>query len=145
MVWAITIATFLGTVVTALLLFFVFSRRERILRMLREQRAEGRIAVEVGLGLSSLDDPLSEEKALAKNASRHGACVVTKTSWRPNDYVLVQLPQGHERARARIAYCNPLSEGAFAIGLQFPLAIDGWAPSRSEVSKDPFSGHPYRK
>ena len=145
MVWATTIATFLGTVITALLLYFVFSRRERILRMLKEQRAERRIAAEVSLGLASLDDPLSYEKVLTENASRHGARVVAKKAWRPNDHVLVRSPLEQERARARIAYCNPLPGGAFAIGLQFSLAIDGWTPSGSEISDDPYSGHPYRK
>ena len=66
MVWATTIATFLGTVITALLLYFVFSRRERILKMLKEQRAERRIAAEVSLGLASLDEPLSYERSSRK-------------------------------------------------------------------------------
>ena len=145
MVWATTIATFLGTVITALLLYFVFSRRERILKMLKEQRAEERIAAEVSLGLASLDEPLSYEKVLTENASRHGARVVAKKPWRPNDRVLVRSPLGEERARARIAYCSALPGGAFVVGLQFSLGIDEWVPSRSEVSDHPFPGHPYRK
>ena len=145
MTWALTIATFLGTMVAVLLMFFIFSRREQIRKALREQRTERRIPTEVGLEFSSLDEPIIYEKALTENASRHGARVVTKKHWRPNDHVLVRLPRWDGPSRARIAYCNALPGDACAIGLQFLSVVDDWVISRSDMSNDQRSGRPYRK
>jgi hypothetical protein len=144
MTWAITIATFLGTLLAALLGFSIFSRRQQILEILREQRVERRISATVDLELSKLDEPLSHEKALAENASRHGARVITEKPWRPNDHVLVKLPRKDKRSRARIAYCNALPRDAFAVGLQFVSAVDDWAISRSDSSNGGLL-HPYRR
>jgi hypothetical protein len=93
MTWAITIATFLATLVVVLLGFLIFSRRQQILGILREHRVETRVPAEVGLGLSRLDEPLSHEKALAENTSRHGPRVITEKPWLPNDHVLVNPPR----------------------------------------------------
>jgi hypothetical protein len=130
MVWAITIGIFLGTVVAVLFMFFFFSHRFR--EALREQRIERRIPAEGGLELSSLDEPLTYEEALTENASRHGARVVAKKPWRPNDHVLVRLPRWERPSRARIAYCKALPGDAFAIGLQFPSVVDDWVSRARE-------------
>jgi hypothetical protein len=145
MVWGITVATFIGTVIAVLLIFSLFSRMKQIREALREQRTEGRIPAKLALELSSSDEPLIYEKALTENASRHGARVLAKKSWRPNDHVLVRFPPGNERSRARIAYCNALPGNAFVIGLQFSSAIDNWPTFRSKISNDELSGHTYRK
>ena len=143
-VWPITIATFLGTVVAVLLMVFIFSRRKQIGAALREQRIERRIPAQVGLELSRLDEPLIYEKALTENASHHGARVVAKKPWQPNDHVLVRLPGWDSPSRARIAYCNALPRNAFVIGLQFPLMVD-WLTASSDMSNDELSSNPYRK
>jgi hypothetical protein len=145
MVWGITIATFLGTVVAVLVIFFIFSRREQIRDALKEQRTERRIPAKIDLELCSLDEPLIYERALTENASRYGARVVAKKPRRTNDHVLVRWPSGNERSRARIAYCNALPGNAFAIGLQFSSVIVDWVISQSDSSNDGFSGHLYRK
>lgn len=145
MVWAITIGTFLATVVAALLIFFIFSRRKQIREALREQRIEKRIPAEVGLELSSPDEPLIYEKALTENASCHGARVITKKNWRPDDHVLVRLARWDGPSRARIAYCKALPGNECAMGLQFSSLVDDWVISRSDISNDERSGHPFRK
>ena len=137
MVWLITIAAFLGTLIVSVSLFFIFSRREQIREALREKRRERRTPVKVGLELSSLDEPLTHEMALTENVSRQGARVVTKKRWRTSDRVLVRLPRGDERSRARIAYCDALPGDAFAIGLQFSSAVD--------LSNSERIVHPFRK
>ena len=58
MTWALTVVTFLATMVAVLFMFFIFSRRDEILAALREQRTERRIPMEVGLEFSSLDEPI---------------------------------------------------------------------------------------
>jgi uncharacterized membrane protein len=52
MVWAVTIAVFLGIVVVSLFIFFIYSQREQIRNALKEKRAEKRIPTEVEVELS---------------------------------------------------------------------------------------------
>ena len=121
MIWLVIIVIFLGTVVAVMLVFWFFFQREQILAALRkpEKRTEARIPSRVGLELSGPDEPLIHEITFTENVSRHGARVVTKRRWNPNDSVLVKLPQESLPSRARITYCQPLKGDEFAMGLQF--------------------------
>ena len=85
---------------------------------------EARIPTKVGLEVFGPDEPLIYEITFTENVSRHGARVVTKRRWNPNDSVLVKLPQEALPSRARITYCQPLKEDEFAMGLQFSLVYD---------------------
>src|SRR6266436_9794193 len=132
MIWLITIVIFLGAVVAVMFVFWFFSQREQLLAALRkpeQQRMEARIPTRVGLELSGPDEPLIYEITFTENVSRHGARVVTKKRWRPNDTVLVKLPQERLPSRARITYCQPFKEDEFATGLQFSLAVYDWIRS----------------
>jgi hypothetical protein len=133
MIWFITIVIFLGTVI-AVMLVFCFSQRERILAALNrpeEHRTEARILTRVGLELSGSDEPLIYEITFTENVSPHGARVLSKRRWSPNDSVLVKLPQEGCPSRARITYCQPLKGDEFATGLQFSLLVYDWMGSRS--------------
>ena len=57
MVWVMTIAVFLATVVAALLIFLIYSQREQIKKALKEKRKERRIPVEVELEISTPREP----------------------------------------------------------------------------------------
>jgi PilZ domain len=132
MIWLMTIVAFLGTVVAAMLLFLCFFQREQIraaLRKLKQYRMEARIPTTVGLELSGLEEPPIYEITLTENVSRHGARVVTKRPWRPNDSVLVKLPQECLPSHARITYCQPLKGDEFALGLQFSIPVYSWIGS----------------
>jgi hypothetical protein len=131
MIWLMTIVTFLGAVVAAMLVFFFFqSEQIRIaLRKPEQQRKEARIPTTVGLELSGLDEPLIYEITFTENVSRHGARVVTKRRWRPNESVLVKLPEECLPSRARITYCQPLKGDEFVMGLQFSLVVYSWRGS----------------
>ena len=126
MIWLITIVIFLGAVVAVMFVFWFFSQREQILAALRkpeEHRTEARIPTRVGLELSGPDEPLIYEITFTENVSFHGARIVTKRRWSPNDSVLVKLPQERLPSRARITYCQSLKEDEFAMGLQFSLVV----------------------
>jgi len=128
-IWLFTVVTFLGGVVTAMLVFLLFFQREQIqaiLRKLIQRRAEARIAKRVGLQLSSTDEPLIYEITFTENVSRHGARVVAKKPWHPNDSILVKLPEESLPSHARITYCQPLKGDEFAMGLQFSIAVYSW-------------------
>jgi PilZ domain len=129
MIWLITILMFLGAAVSVMLVFWFFSQREQILAELKkpeEQRLEARIPTRVGLELRGPDEPLVYEITFTENVSRHGARVLSKRRWSPNDSVLVKLPQECLSSRARITYCQPLKGDEFAMGLQFSLVVYDW-------------------
>jgi hypothetical protein len=139
MIWLITMVIFLGAVVVVMLVFCFFFQKEQILAALRkpeEQRTEARIPTRVWLGLSGPDEPLIHEITFTENVSLHGARVVTKRRWSPNDSVLVKLPEGCLPARARISYCQPSKGDEFAMGLQFSLVIYDW--DRLPVGRNAF-------
>jgi|SRR5215510_10041654 len=122
MVWVITIATFLGTV-AVLLMFFLFSQTQQTREAVREQRIERRIPARGDLKLFSLDEPPIYDKAVIGNASRYGARVVTKKPWRPNDHLLVKLPQcdsPHVRESLTAALCV---EMRLPSGCSFPQRL----------------------
>jgi hypothetical protein len=114
MIWLITIVIFFGSVVVVMLVFWLFFRRKP-----GQRRFEPRIPTRVGLEISGPDEPLIYEITFTENVSRHGARVVTKRRWSPDDSVLVKLPQEGLLSRARITYCQPLKRDEFAMGLQF--------------------------
>jgi len=124
MIWALSIATFLSTILIVLILGVLFSRRDHIRKALKEMRKESRTLTKVALELSRRDEAFAYETAATENVSRHGARIVTKTNLSPNERVLVRLPQADERAVARIAYCNAMPGSVFAVGLHFPMALD---------------------
>ena len=131
MIWFITIVIFLGTVI-AVMLVFCFFQREQILAALNrpeEHRLETRIPTRVGLEVSGPDELY--EIIFTENVSPHGARVLSKKRWSPNDSVLVKLPQEGCASRARITYCQPLKGDEFATGLQFSLLVYDWMGSRS--------------
>ena len=128
-VWVVTVAVFLGTLVCGVLILFLFSQRDLIREALRNpenKRMERRTVARVEVELLSTDAPVINEIALTENVSRYGARVVTKMRWRPNDGVTVKLLREGLPNRARIVYCNPLKGEAFAIGLQFSSAVMSW-------------------
>ena len=132
MIWFITIVIFLGTLIAVLLVFWFF-QKERILKALNrpvEHRLETRIQTRVELELSGQDEPLNYEITFTENVSPHGARILSKRRWSPNDSVLVKLPQEGSPSRARITYCQPLTRDEFATGLQFSLLVY-WVGSRS--------------
>src|SRR5258708_13084867 len=117
---------FLGVVVAVNLVFCFFSQREQILAALtkpEEHQTEARIPTRVGLELSGPDEPLIYETTLTENVSFHGARVVTKRRWSPNDSVLVKLPPERLPSRARATYCPSLKQHEFDMPLQFSFVV----------------------
>ena len=128
-VWFITVAVFLAILVTGILLLFLYSQRNQIreaLKTSKQRRMEHRTLVRVEVQLLSTHATLINEFALTENVSRYGARVVTKTQWQPNQDVTVKLLQKNLSNRARVAYCNPVKEEEFAVGLQFSYPVATW-------------------
>jgi hypothetical protein len=125
-VWVITIAVFLATMVAALLVFLIYSQKEQIKKALKEKRKEERTKLEIELRLATPREPTFYEEYTTENTSRHGARIASSKRWRPHEHVLVRLPFKNEPSRARITYCDALPENAFAVGLKLSSVVDDW-------------------
>ena len=129
MTWIFTVLLLisLGIFVAVMLGFFLYSRREEIREALRkpwQPRKEIRTQVRIGLELSSQGEPPAIDLTFTENISPHGARVVTRRRWRPNERVVVRMVQRERHTRARIAYCKPLIQGdAYAVGLELSSFI----------------------
>ena len=129
MLWVITVAAFLGTLVAGALALFLFSQRDRIREALKtalQRRTESRTSARIEVELLNTDAPFIHEITLTENVSRYGARVVTKMKRQPNDDVDVKLRREGLSNRARITYCKRLKGEAFAIGLQFSSPVASW-------------------
>ena len=89
------------------------------------RRAETRIPLRMFVRLS---DPETGtfEIATTVDVSSHGARVVTKNLWQPNQDVFVRSIRGNLHSRARVAHCEPFNDDSYAIGLELYSASGDW-------------------
>lgn len=102
---------------------------------LSNERAERRISVSGTAMLIGRHGRLGVERAIMQNASSRGVRVISTSEWYADDTILVSLPGGHFTSAARIAYCDVVDQGRFAIGLEFvgsdkPLDVSSLGPDR---------------
>ena len=89
------------------------------------RRLEDRMSVAVRVDLWSLDVRQRTQECVTENVSTHGARVVSSKPWKRNERLNLHS-LGRFRARARVAYCEPLGVNSFAIGLQLLAATGKW-------------------
>lgn len=99
------------------------------------ERGERRISVSGTAMLIGRHGRLGVEQATIQNASSRGVRLISTTEWYEDDTILVSLPVGHFTSAARVAYCDVLERGRFAIGLEFvgantPLDVSALDPDR---------------
>ena len=92
----------------------------------RSGRFEKRTRLAVPLQISSLQDPITAERATTENVCSLGARVLMKWPREPNGRLLISSLDGNLRALARVVYCQRLSDGCFGIGLQFQQNVGNW-------------------
>jgi hypothetical protein len=83
------------------------------------ERSERRISVSGTAMLVGRHGRLGVERASMQNASSRGVRVISTSEWYEDDTILVALPAGHFASAARVAYCDVLEQGQFAVGLEF--------------------------
>jgi PilZ domain len=88
-------------------------------------RKEQRIALKVFVKLSSPGNP-SSEIAPTIDISCHGARVVTRRNWRPDEHLSVQSIRGNLYSRARVVHCQPHGDNSFIIGIQMYYPTSDW-------------------
>jgi PilZ domain len=89
------------------------------LRAPARDRIERRVSAVYPVYLTSDARQALAETAYTQDVSEHGARIVTRREWSPNDRLQVESIRWSFQARARVAYCEPVSEDEFAVGLQF--------------------------
>jgi hypothetical protein len=83
------------------------------------RRAAERVNMKVTALLVGKRGKLGMETGLTEDVSSRGVRVTSTSEWRLGDMVLVTIPGFHFTSVARVAYCNPLSNGRFGVGLEF--------------------------
>jgi hypothetical protein len=94
------------------------------------RRKEPRIPTKMFVNLSSLDDPTFEVTPTI-DISSHGARVVTKKIWRPNQLLSVRSIRGNLYSHARVVYCQPYTDNSFVIGIETYYPTGDWTKPSS--------------
>jgi PilZ domain len=103
---------------------------ETLAGSLPSRRQELRIpslAREMFVHLQNLDNPRFEV-APTIDISSHGARVVSKRIWRPNQELSVRSMNGDLYSRARVVHCQPYTDSSFVIGIElyYPTSDRIW-------------------
>ena len=92
------------------------------------RRAENRTVIRMFVKLSNPDNGKFEITPTI-DVSRHGARVVTKSQWQPNQDLIVQTIRGNLYSRARAVHCELLTDGSYALGLELYSPLGEWTKS----------------
>jgi hypothetical protein len=92
----------------------------------RVSRGENRLPRKLFVKLSNPDTG-SFELTQTVDISRHGALVLTRTPWRPNQPALVRSIRSAFSSYARVAHCNARPDGSFAVGLELYRPAPDWS------------------
>jgi hypothetical protein len=102
-------------------------------------RFEKRIPMTVAVHLVCPESAPGVETAFTENVSSRGARVASFRRWRANETLQIESLPGGFRAKARVAYCEPQSEG-YVIGLEFLEPSGRWVIDAPAVSGKPLQG-----
>jgi hypothetical protein len=92
-------------------------------------RAERRIPMAVAVRISGHVQLPGTETTFTENVSARGARVLSVRRWKKNELLSLDTLTGEFHARARVAYCVPLRDSEFAIGLEFVQPEGHWVVS----------------
>lgn len=85
----------------------------------RSGRVEKRVRLSVPVEISTLQDPITTEHTSTEDVCSIGVRVVSQRHRQRDERLLVRSSLKNLQALARVVYCQKLSKGRFAVGLQF--------------------------
>jgi len=97
---------------------------------MRSGRFERRTPLAIPVRISSTQEPTIVERTTTENISSLGIRVVLSHCKQLNERLVVNTSDGGLQTQARVVYCQPLANGHFAIGLQFPQETAAWIKSK---------------
>jgi len=100
-------------------------------KRLFDGRIEKRLPTPVPVYLAPLEDPRTRERTLTENVSPHGARVISKRSWQPDEESLITPLTGEFPQVGRVVYCSPLTGHRFCLGMEFPDRAVNWGDHSS--------------
>lgn len=89
------------------------------------RRKEVRIPMKMFVNLCSSDTP-SFELAPTIDISCHGARVLSKRSWQPDQQLSVRSIRGTLNSRARVVHCEPYTDNSYLIGIEIYAPTGDW-------------------
>ena len=89
-------------------------------------RIEERFPMAVPVDLVIAEETLVAERVVTVNVSPHGARVVTKRRWRDEEQPWLASLRSYFRLQGKVVYCQPLTNGAFCVGLKFRASFIDW-------------------
>lgn len=97
---------------------------------MRSGRLEKRIEVAIPLQISTILDPKGAEQITTENVCSLGIRAVTDHARELNDRLMISSLKGDMKRLARVVYCQRLSDGHFAVGLEFQGSGVKWASEK---------------
>jgi hypothetical protein len=98
---------------------------------LRSGRLEKRIEAAIPLQVSTILDPDAAERTTTENVCSLGVRLLTDRARELNERLMISSLRGDLRRLARVVYCQRLSDGHFAVGLQFQGSAVKWGGEAS--------------
>jgi|SRR2546421_5132951 hypothetical protein len=89
------------------------------------RRTENRTPLEVSITLVSMD-LVTYEVTTTREVSLHGASVLTKKQWAPNQRIDVRSLQGSFSGFARVVHFQQRKSAPFVMGLEFFFTDGHW-------------------
>jgi hypothetical protein len=80
-------------------------------------RKEDRVPLKMFVNLGSSDNP-SFEIASTIDISCHGARVVSRRNWQPNQQLSIRSIRGSLESLGRVAHCQPYTDERFVVGIE---------------------------
>jgi hypothetical protein len=100
-------------------------------------RIEDRPPLKVGVDLSSVDARMPARGGVTENVSTHGARVVVSQALPMDARLNIRSMLGSLKSRARVVYCERLTDGYFAVGLELFATVGEWIMPSSVPSTPP--------
>ena len=97
------------------------------------RRTEQRMSMSVAVHLSGHHQNPGVETAFTENVSSRGARVISARRWQTEDRLNIALLPGDFRANARVAYCHPMQDEGYAVGLEFLEPVGRWVLNPASV------------
>jgi len=102
---------------------------------LRSGRLEKRVEVAIPLQISTILDPDEAERTRTENVCSQGIRVRMDHAPELNERLMISSLRGDSRRLARVAYCEWLPDGHFAVGLHFQGSAVKWGGDSSSAGR----------